>query len=59
MLNLLADGDFTATINVENATPHQVFELVVDWDRFYQNRISLQFACGHGYVDDEDADGSD
>ena len=44
VLNLLQEGDFTATTDVENATPHQVFELVVDWERFYRTRICLQFA---------------
>ena len=28
---LLIDGDFTATIDVEHAKSHKVFELVVDW----------------------------
>jgi hypothetical protein len=44
VLNLLDEGDFTTTIDVENAAPHQVFELVVDWERFAANRISLRFA---------------
>ncbi|MDQ3150450.1 MAG: DUF6042 family protein [Actinomycetota bacterium] len=30
VLNLLNEGDFNTTINVEQAAPHQVFELVVD-----------------------------
>lgn len=28
---LLVDGDFTATIDVEHAESHKVFELIVDW----------------------------
>lgn len=52
VLNLLADSDFTATIDVERAEPHKVFELVVDWELFNTNRISLHLASG-GH-DDED-----
>lgn len=59
VLNLLAEGDFTASIDVENATPHQVFELVVDWERFYQNRISLHFVGARGNENDDDADDED
>ena len=44
VLNLLQDGDFTATVDVERAAEHKVFELVVDWDRFHATRIQLRFA---------------
>jgi len=42
VLNLLKEGDFSATIELDEATPHQVFELVIDWECFAENRISLR-----------------
>jgi len=53
VLNLLNEGDFNTTINVEQAAPHQVFELVVDWELFAATRISLRLASGR---DDDDTD---
>ena len=42
-LNLLAEGDFSATIDLERAEEHRVFELVVDWECFHKKRINLRF----------------
>ncbi|MFD7161126.1 DUF6042 family protein [Kribbella sp. NPDC059898] len=41
VLNLLEDGDFVATADVERLLEHQVFELSVDWDHFHNSRISI------------------
>ena len=46
VLNLLDEGDFTTTIDIEDAAPPQAFELVVDRERFAATRISLRFAVG-------------
>jgi len=41
----------SATIELDEATPHEVFEHVVDWECFAENRISLHL------VDSPSADG--
>lgn len=53
VLNLLDEGDFTTTIDIEDAAPHQVFELVVDWERFAATRIGLRLAIGGNDEPDE------
>ncbi len=53
VLNLLDVGDFTTTIDVEDAAPNQVFELVVDGERFAATRISLRSAVGGNDDPDE------
>lgn len=53
--NLLDEGDFTTTIDVEDAAPHQVFELLVDWERFAATRINLRLAIGGNDEPDEGA----
>jgi hypothetical protein len=45
-LDLLGEGDFGATIDLERAEEHCVFELVVDWECFHQKRINLRFVGG-------------
>ena len=44
---LIDEGDFSArrqgaTIDIERLVPHQRFDLIVDPDRFYANRFSVQ-----------------
>jgi hypothetical protein len=41
VLNLLTDGDFTASSDVERLLDHQVFELTVDWEKFRSSRITI------------------
>lgn len=41
VLNLLNDGDFTASVDVERLVEHQVFELTVDWEKFRSSRITV------------------
>jgi hypothetical protein len=53
VLTLLGEGDFTTTIDVQDATPHKVFELVVDWERFATTRIHLRFAGGRNDEPDD------
>jgi hypothetical protein len=33
-------------MDIENSAPHQVFELVVDWERFAATRVGLRLAIG-------------
>jgi len=41
ILNLLQNDDFTATVDIERLLEHQVFELMVDWEKFSRSRISI------------------
>jgi hypothetical protein len=41
ILNLLMDGDFVASADLERVLEHQVFELSVDWNQFRSSRISI------------------
>ncbi|MFC7597567.1 DUF6042 family protein [Terrabacter sp. GCM10028922] len=41
VLNLISEGDFSASIDVERAEEHRVFELVADWTAFTASRFSL------------------
>lgn len=41
VLNLLNDGDFSASADVERLLDHQTFELTIDWERFRSSRITI------------------
>ncbi|MCA1675031.1 MAG: DUF6042 family protein [Actinobacteria bacterium] len=55
IINLLDEGDFTTSIDISGVGPHERFDFVVDWDRFYVTRISLRFA-GAGTEESDEAD---
>jgi hypothetical protein len=44
LASLLNVGDFTASIDIEPAAEHPMFELRVDWDRFYRSRFRVRRA---------------
>lgn len=39
---LISDGDFSASTDVERVAEQEVFELVVDWETFASNRVSIR-----------------
>lgn len=41
VLNLLHDGDFSASTDVERLLDYQVFELTIEWERFRSSRITI------------------
>ncbi|MEU8195226.1 DUF6042 family protein [Microbispora amethystogenes] len=45
VLWLIEQGDFSANIDVATAEIHRVFQLHVDWDKFFASRISIR--AGH------------
>lgn len=44
VVNLLEEGDFSASLDVTTAADHQVFELSVEWENFVRSRISIRYA---------------
>lgn len=44
ILWLIEQGDFSASIDIEQAEIHRVFQLRVDWDKFFKDRISVRIA---------------
>lgn len=44
VVNLLEEGDFSASLEVTTAAEHRVFELSVDWERFARSRITIRLA---------------